>query len=388
MQMRTFTYVSSVTLLIFSLMIAIVLAEGCLRLFPDLLPEEIKQQLQDDPNERGISHPYIGYLQTPNHALLISRRDFQTVHHTDGHGFRNAWPWPEKAEIIVLGDSLAFGYGVEDDAAWPAVLSQALPQLRVVNLGLIGAGPFQYVRVYETFGLHLHPQVLLVGLFVGNDFRDAELFNRWLEVKGEDNYMVWRDFGRGTADGFTMQSPLTSLRHIFRRNSYFYNLLRYAHDVYSNWQLSEPRILQFADGSQLQLRPSYLEDHTLGATPDRPEFQLVLQALQHIQAIAEANGSYVLFIFQPSKEEVYMPLLGEAAPDPGKPLQIELDRFGLDYLDLTPPFRQRARAGERLFFETDGHPNQQGYRLIAEEVLAHLKQKAAAYGLHDIVAVP
>ena len=80
-----------------------------------------------------------------------------------------------------------------------------------------------------------------------------------------------------------------------------------------------------------------------------------------------------------------MPLLGEATPDPGKSLRAALDSLGMDYLDLAPPFRQRAWAGERLFFEADGHPNQQGYRLIAHEVLAHLKQKATAYGLHKRV---
>jgi hypothetical protein len=312
---------------------------------------------------------------------MIQESDFAVVHHTDGQGFRNAWPWPTEADLVVLGDSLVFGYGVEDDAAWPAILDRALPQLRVINLGLIGAGPQQYLRVYETFGLQLRPQLLLVGLYMGNDFWDAGLFERWLKSGGEGNYMVWRGFGREQADGFDLKEAL-------RRHSYVYNLLRYSRNIYRNWRSSEPRLLQFADGSRLQLWPSHLASKVTGASPDRPEFQLVLHALERIQKIAEAEGSHVLFVFQPTKEEVYMPLLGETTPDPGKPLQIELDRFGLDYLDLTPHFRQRARTGERLFFETDGHPNQQGYRLIAEEVLAHLKQKAAAYGLHDIAAVP
>ena len=192
--------------------------------------------------------------------------------------------------------------------------------------------------------------------------------------------MVWRDFGGRSANEFKMRY----LKQIFRRHSYVYNLLRHARSVYRDWRSSEPRFLQLADGSRLQLRPSYLASRVRAADPDHPAFQLTLQALKCIQEIAKASGSHVLFVFQPTKEEVYLPLLGEAASDLGQPLRAAMDRLDLDYLDLTLPFRQRARDGEQLFFEADGHPNRQGYRLIAHEVLAHLKQKATAYGWRDI----
>jgi hypothetical protein len=372
---------SCIALLTVSVAIAIGLTEGALRVLPGILPQAVLKELQDDPRTRGVSHPYIGHLHSPHRAMMIQGSDFAAIHHTDGQGFRNAWPWPAEAEIVVLGDSLVFGYGVEDDAAWPAILDRALPRLQVINLGLIGASPQQYLRVYETFGRQLHPQLLLVGLFMGNDFSDAQLFDRWLKSGGDGNYMVWRDFDRGSANEFNVRY----LKQTFRRHSYVYNLLRHARSVYRDWRSSEPRLLQLADGSRLQLRPSYLASRVRAADPDHPAFQLILQALKCIQEIAKASGSHVLFVFQPTKEEVYLPLLGEAAPDLGQPLRAALDRLDLDYLDLTPPFRQRARDGEQLFFEADGHPNQQGYRLIAHEVLAHLKQKATAYGLHERV---
>jgi hypothetical protein len=42
---------------------------------------------------------------------------------------------------------------------------------------------------------------------------------------------------------------------------------------------------------------------------------------------------------------------------------------------------RHAEAGEALFWEVDGHPNAQGYAVIAEVVLAHLQEHAARYGL-------
>ena len=85
---------SSPLLFAASIVFAMALAEGTLRLFPDLLSVELQQIVQADPDNYGVTNPYIGYLHRPNNALVIAGRDFRAVSHTDGYGFRNAWPWP------------------------------------------------------------------------------------------------------------------------------------------------------------------------------------------------------------------------------------------------------------------------------------------------------
>lgn len=381
--MRLRAFVSGMALFMFGIVLCVALAECLLRLFPGLLPVEIYQQLRVDPGNLGVSHSYIGHLHRPNNSFIISGKDFRAVHHTDAHGFRNAWPWPERAEIVVVGDSLVFGHGVEDKESWPAILAQTLPPIRVINLGLAASGPPQYLRVYETFGIKFQPKVLLVGLFVRNDFWDAGLFNRWLQLGGEGSYMVWRNFGGVGTAGFSLQNPIVSIKSILTlgRYSLLYNFLRHTRNVYRSWRASEPKLLRLADGTQLQLSPSNFESQTVGAQPDHPEFQVVLHALKRIDAIAKEHGTQPLIVFQPSKEEIYLPLLGEAARDLGGPLRAALAKLGVAYLDVTPAFRQRAAAGESLFFEVDGHPNARGYALIAEVVLAHLQENAQRYGL-------
>jgi lysophospholipase L1-like esterase len=88
-------------------------------------------------------------------------------------------------------------------------------------------------------------------------------------------------------------------------------------------------------------------------------------------------------ILQPGKEQVYLPLLGETRGDPTSALRPALDQLGIEYLDLAPGFRARAAAGDRLFYEVDGHPNQAGYALIAQLVHAHIAENAARYGLAE-----
>jgi len=381
---------SNICLFLGSVALSLVFAEGFLRLFPGLLPPEVQQLVEDGPNNQGVSHPYIGHLQTPYKSFVLSGTDFIATHHVDAHGFRNARPWPDRAEIVAIGDSLTFGNGVDDEQAWPAILARSLKRSRIINLGLVGGGTQQYLRVYETFGMKLKPKLLLVGFFARNDFWDDAMFDRWLEWGVGGNYMVWRNFGRPRRVSFSLQRPLGSIMDVlhwnhalFSRSSYLYTLLLHARGVVRKWRPAEVKIYEFPNGTRLELFPGDFASKTVGAQPGRREFQLTLQALQRIHSIATANGTHVLVIFQPSKEEVYLPLLGDPLPDPARPLQAALDKIGIGILDLTPIFRQRAEAGEKLFFEVDGHPNARGYALIAELVLSHLKDNAKRYGLKD-----
>jgi hypothetical protein len=116
-------------------------------------------------------------------------------------------------------------------------------------------------------------------------------------------------------------------------------------------------------------------------------FDITVEALQRLHSIASTNGTNVLIVLQPSKEEVYLPLMGEPAPDPGSHFRAALDELRIPYLNLLPGFRSRAEKGEILFFEVDGHPNARGYALTAELVLAHLKNNAGVYGLKDFAQV-
>lgn len=374
-----------------SLVLSLILGEVFLRLFSDLLSVEIQQVLEVNPRNFGVSHFYIGNLHTPNNTFILSGRDFRAAHNTDGYGFRNAWPWPKRAEIVALGDSVTFGQAVDDDQAWPAVLARSLPGSRIINLGLIGAGPQQYLRVYETFGITLRPTLLLVGLFARNDFWDDDMFDRWLRSGAGGNYMVWRDFGRPKRVGLSLDQPIGSLigtlqwrSQLIARKSHLYNLLLYVLGIAKPWNPGEVTYFQLADGTRLELLSGDFRRKAVAAHPGRPEFELTLDAFGRIRSIAESHGTKLLVILQPSKEETYLPLVdGDDVPDMGGPLREELEKMGTAYLDLGPAFRERAAKGEKLFFEADGHPNDRGYALVAERVISHLKDNAKRYGLKD-----
>lgn len=367
--------------------IGLALTEVLLRLGAGLFDEETRQVLRGaDMDNLGVPHAYIGYLHTPNNALVMSGRDFHAVHNVDGLGFRNRWPWPEQADIVAVGDSLTFGQGVQDDEAWPFLVAQNMA-CRVVNLGLIGAGPTQYLRIFETYGLRLRPKVLLVGVFARNDFWDTDAFHRWLESGLGGNFMVWRGSGQPPPVRFSIRDPRDTLDRVVRsllvpamRRSYTLTLVRALQGGTEGETAGAAQAYTFADGRRVLLFERDFLDKTLTSRPGRRPFRLVLESLQAIHALAAEEGARTLVVLLPGKEEVYLPLLGRTPPDPTSALRSALDERRIEYLDLAPAFRARAEA-EPLFFEVDGHPNRTGYALIAAEIQRYLEDNAERYGL-------
>lgn len=81
---------------------------------------------------------------------------------------------PGKRRLLVIGDSFSFGHGVEATEAWPALLEGLLSESEVVNLSVTGYGTDQQVLRLEKRGLAYKPDVVLLGLFEGNVFRNVK----------------------------------------------------------------------------------------------------------------------------------------------------------------------------------------------------------------------
>jgi lysophospholipase L1-like esterase len=344
-------------------------AELFLRAYPQFLPEAAALRLHwaalDD--DTTLADPDIGYVYPPHHKGEFRHGSFGFTYTTDEHGFRNPSPWPAKANIVVLGNSQAFGYGVDDPQAWTRLLADSLPGVKVVNLGLIGAAPQQYLRIYQTLGVGLHPDLVLVALYPGYALTAAADFERWVEAGSPGNYDRWKSSGA--------ESPIW--RQVLGRlleESYLLMALRqFERDLRS--PLSS-QTLTFADGQRMQLTPRIYARAAERADPKAAEFRRVIGVLQRIQAAAEANGSEFLVVLIPTKEEVHLPLVDKPAPKLVEPFAAELGELGMPYIDLTPYYRARAEQGDSLFFEIDVHPNLEGYRLMAEVVRQRLEADA------------
>jgi hypothetical protein len=331
---------------------------------------------QQDGPRWFVPHPYIGHLHIPDADVLASspRPDFGSAL-MDVWGFRNPWPWPERPGIVAVGDSLTYSQTVTDEQAWTTLVARAMPATPIINLGLIGGAPQQYLRIYERFAIDCNPRVLLVGLFLGNDLFGADEFDQW-----------WREGGHGGFPEFREPDAHAGIRGWMARRWRSSSLGALAREVRSSYQsgrLLAGHTLTLQDGGRVQLVPRFLTHMA------RPRgFTLTLQTIEGIHDLATEHGTRAVILFFPSKEEVYLPLVEGQARDLAAPFLPELEARGIAYLDLGPLFRQRAAAGQTLFWEVDGHPNPRGYALIAEAVIGFLKSHETRLGLASETASP
>ncbi len=85
----------------------------------------------------------------------------------------NAYPKPN---VVVLGDSFTFGYGVADGQEYPAQLRELLQVSHgVINLGVGGWGLTQEIRRYYELGRLYEPQIVVLQ-FTSNDPVDNMLY--------------------------------------------------------------------------------------------------------------------------------------------------------------------------------------------------------------------
>src|SRR6266496_2467787 len=80
-----------------------------------------------------------------------------------------------RTRVVVLGDSIAFGWGVSDEQAFPHLLTARNNGIEAVNLGVGGYGPGQELLVLLHEGLPQDPDVVVLAVCLRNDFVDAVL---------------------------------------------------------------------------------------------------------------------------------------------------------------------------------------------------------------------
>ncbi len=105
--------------------------------------------------------------EMPSRQVPFRERGTSFAVRTNRLGFRGEEP--ASGGIVCLGDSTTFGWGVEEEEAWPARLAALLGEA-TVNGGVPGYSTVQGLATLDT-ALSLRPRLVVVAYLV----RDAEL---------------------------------------------------------------------------------------------------------------------------------------------------------------------------------------------------------------------
>ena len=259
-------------------------------------------------------NPKIGHVHKPNAKAHLMGTDVAI----NSDGFRDDEYAPERNEnfrIVVLGDSLTFGWGVEKDEAFEVLLEEMLSEKRPTEMINMGHGNYnteQQVNVFKEKGLKYNPDKVLVFYFI-NDAEVTPVRSKWLWVSRLRSVtFLWSRF-RGL---LTRASPGQTFES-------FYN------DLYAD---------------------------------DQPGFQAMEAAFLELRGITEERGIEL--------QVIMLPELHNLVDYPFTAVYDKVASFlrenDIDYTDLTDSFRGYEDAEGLWVAPDDAHPNALAHRMIAE----------------------
>lgn len=116
------------------------------------------------------ANPLIGHVHKPNVSATLMGVDVRT----NSDGFRDierATAHGDRYRIIFLGDSLTFGWGVNESETFKARLEAALNRrypTEIINFGTGNYNTEQEVNLFLEKGLNYHPDKLVVFYFIND----------------------------------------------------------------------------------------------------------------------------------------------------------------------------------------------------------------------------
>lgn len=355
----------SLAAVLISLLIGLVVAEvivrvadalGVVDLSPSLSdlpapsPDEVVQLSGDSP--LYISDPALHHRMAANWSGFFPEEIVREVGRsevpirTNSLGLRSPEIERQKpagtTRLLVLGDSVAFGWGLRSEDTFTSQLASLLAtvypnqRIEVINAGVSGYGTWQEVQWLQQTGLGLEPDVVIVQAHL-NDAAD----NLW--------GTLGQDIGGGS--WLTRTSMLA-------------------------------RLVSRVTGSQLP-DPSSAEpcqrDWRIGADEvcwDRTE-----ALLTQLQEVAQEAGAEVVLMPSPMRWQVEPGVRDQRAWVDEARYQDELADYALlsgwIFVDPLPAIQANYQATGQSQFLDVGHPDETGQRIMAQELYRALNRSQA-----------
>jgi hypothetical protein len=275
-----------------------------------------------------------------------------------------AWtgpPPPRTTRVVMLGDSVAFGTGVDDRETFSEVLQETLPELEVANLAVSGYGTDQELLRLEHEGFSLQPNVVMLHFCMANDLVDNMLDSYLYDGRTPKPYYVLTDEGLSLRTAHLERKRFELVGVRLRERSYLFD---------SFFRFAQPTAP--ADG----LLDGVGEGHWVGRRNHvLMEFEkavdLTLRLLRRAGDLCRERGVRFLLVLHPDRpsflgEGRLTALFHERRP--------ELE--GIDMLDL-----QRSYAAAGVDFDTVasdkiGHLNPYGHAFVADVLRKELPRPA------------
>jgi len=410
-----------IAVFVVSMLSAAVLCEGVLRL------------LGYSPPGEEVGDPVLGFTTGRNRTEIFEFPEYGGLLrvHVNNLGFfeeadTEVVKAPGSYRIVAVGDSQTAGECADNESfpnALEELLNHGLPggNVEVINAGAGRYSPYQYYVKAKTQLVQLHPDQLIVGIYMGNDLMDL--------IRHDDRPYLTVGPG-GTVvhhnpefvmlkDPATARSTLESLRlvalgeHVLGP-SLLYQVRRahlLAHDVeghanspldVASYMIEVKRLTDISLGFMTQALLQHVWFEHFPSTLPTALF-LNGEVMKLFRELCSANHIRLTYVLIPTKLMIepddFRPVLEKVARVDNRLTLGRLQRteeqlteatikqcqaLGIEVINLLPELRER-RAGRRLYNPEEMHLRPVGNRAIAlilyealsNSIVADMRQSAA-----------
>jgi len=299
--------------------------------------------------------------------------------------------------VVVVGDSFVAGSQVSDDQGWTEVLRKQTG-LSLYNLGVSGTGPNVYLNNFVLLGRQFKPETVVVTIFEGNDFRDAEPLKTAVDLQQQ---LQSSQQSINVAD-LAQASPVTrGLTRLFTEVLADIGkdtpVPGYQKDM--GWMplaLNTPKGAQYYSFTPKKLTYLYTDEAGFESSS---EWRNTKAVLEQFVMLSKKENFHLVFVYAPSAPHVVMPLAREKIPAEQllrfaryrlETLSLDAEAFkrdvfaklesrenvmmhwcaqnGVDCVSTTQPLREAAAAGHQVYFTYDQHWTPEGNAVVADVV--------------------
>jgi lysophospholipase L1-like esterase len=258
-----------------------------------------------------------------------------------------------KIRILLLGDSIVFGYGVEQNETVGERLAERLKKdgvsVEVINSGVPAYSIEEEVGFLELEGLRYRPDTVIVG-FCWNDLNDNHAIRA-----GQEG---WLGSAKEEEKGVPSSSWETPAMYRVR------NLLKQSRVVYAGLTAVRSVQEELWPDSHYLFRKSVLEGRNTPALAQR--WERVAGYVRRLRELSLEHGFGVLVVAFP----LPLSLEDDFAKSSYPRILAEITaRERVPFLDLREAFQKSFRGHDSLFIPYDAdHPNATGHALAAVSI--------------------
>jgi hypothetical protein len=280
--------------------------------------------------------------------------------------------------VLALGDSFTFSSGgVPHAQMWHTLVARTLEEVvqkpvESINLGKPSIGIGFSNRVLELEGKNLEPDIVLFGLFVGNDLHD-EAKKRWWPIRMSYSLRLVKEQARMRESlrviSGEVQNGIEEMQHAITGNNYVYDSVKPT--------FSEEAFLRI-ENRKMYLFTKSKQGYTKALAED------ALQILEQMNTTAHDAGALLVVVVMPEEMQIDVGLRKKVT-DSQKIVSADYDfdwvqntlvtllrEKGIEAVDLLPAMRE-AGEKEQLYRYRNTHWNIEGNRIAADQISTHLQ---------------